>query len=252
MVGTWQGWSLTESTLDFVDQGNGVYTASIDGISGEWKIVKNGSWDINYGGDGTEMVSGQTYSLVKNSASNAKFASTLKNAKFTLTVTDEDNVTIKIEEITVEHTYSLVGAFNEWRVESTPLTHQEDGSWTADVKEFPGGEQFKISIDNSWTCFVANDTVTALPFGEAYTCARADNYNNFTVGEKGQYYDIHVKLVVADDEQSATLTITGNITGIKQVHADNAKSTIYSITGLKLKEPQKGINIVNGKKVIKK
>lgn len=172
MVGTWQGWSPTESALVFEDQGNGVYTASIDEISGEWKIVKNGSWDINYGGDGTEMLSGQTYSLVKNSASNAKFASTLKNAKFTLTVTDEDNVTIKIEETTSDaHTYSLVGAFNEWNRESTPLAQQEDGSWTADIKEFPGGEEFKVSIDKSWICFVANDTVTTLPFGETYTCA---------------------------------------------------------------------------------
>lgn len=61
-----------------------------------------------------------------------------------------------------------------------------------------------------------------------------------------------MKLVVADDNKSATLTITATTVGIKQVCADNAKTTIYSITGLKLTELQKGVNIVNGKKVIKK
>lgn len=60
---------------------------------------------------------------------------------------------------------------------------------------------------------------------------------------------------MADDVQSATLTISTTPTGINLIDADNAnnaKATIYNISGQKLTELQNGINIVNGKKFIRK
>lgn len=259
MVGTWQEWSLSDSPLEFEDQGNGVYTASIDEIYGEWKIVKNGSWNGAYGGDGTEMLPGNTYNLVRNSNVNASFATgkILKDVTFTLTVADENNATLKIEGTSAdrERTYGLVGEFQGWRTtKATLLTQQEDGSWTADIKAFPGGESFKISIDKSWDCFQPVGASTKLSFGEACTCEREKNGgNHFTIGEKGTNYDVHVVLVVGQDEQWATLTITNTTAdGINQINAETAKSTIYSISGQKLTDLKKGINIVNGKKVIKK
>ena len=254
MAGTWQGWSLTSSPLEFEDKGNGVYTASIDGIYGDWKIVKNNSWAFAIGNGNLGMEPGNTYDLQRG-GNNSGFTKgkLLKDAKFTLTIKDDGSATLKVEGTLVDHTYSLVGGFNSWSLTDGPfLTHQEDGSWTADIKDFPGGEEFKISIDKSWTCFLAQGTSASLKFGEAYTCARADASNNFTIGEKGTNYDIHVALVVADDVQSATLTITTTPTGINQIDADNAKATIYNISGQKLTGLQKGINIVSGKKFIKK
>ena len=257
MAGTWQGWSLTSSPLEFEDKGNGVYTASIDAIYGAWKIVKNNSWAFTLSNANLEMVPGNTYDLQRGST-NSGFATgkLLKDAKFTLTIKDDGSATLKVEGTLVEHTYSIVGKFNSWSLTDGPfLKHQEDGSWTADINNFPGGEEFKVSIDKSWTCFLAQSAPASLTFGEAYTCARADNANNFTIGEKGTNYDIHVVLVVADDVQSASLTITSTPTGINLIDADdanNAKTTIYNISGQRLTELQNGINIVNGKKFIRK
>ncbi len=257
MVGTWQGWKCEDeyNPLKFEYQGDGVYTASIDEIFGDWKIVKNNSWSGALGGAGTDMQPGNVYNLTKG-GENTGFATgnVLKNAKFTLTILEDGNATLKVEgTMGEEHSFSLVGEFQGWKSDGGPfLTQQEDGSWTVDVKDFPGGKAFKISIDKTWTCFLAPDAATALTFGEAFTCARGDNSNNLSIGESGTNYDIHVMLVVADDAQSATLTITGTATGIDKVNADNAKTVIYSISGQKLSELQKGINIVNGKKVIVK
>lgn len=249
--------SLRASPLEFADKGNGVYTASIDAIYGEWKIVKNNSWAFTLSNGDLGMEPDNTYDLQRD-FTNSGFATgkLLKDAKLTLTIKDDGSATLKVEGTLVEHSYSLVGEFNKWILTDGPfLTHQEDGSWTADIKDFPGGEEFKVSIDKSWTCFLAQSATTSLTFGEPYTCARADAANNFTIGEKGTNYDIHVALVVADDVQSATLTISTTPTGINLIDADNAnnaKATIYNISGQKLTELQNGINIVNGKKFIRK
>ena len=140
MAGTWQGWSLTSSPLEFEDKGNGVYTASIDAIYGAWKIVKNNSWAFTLSNANLEMVPGNTYDLQRGST-NSGFATgkLLKDAKFTLTIKDDGSATLKVEGTLVEHTYSIVGKFNSWSLTDGPfLKHQEDGSWTADINNFPG------------------------------------------------------------------------------------------------------------------
>ena len=255
MVGTWQGWSFENDPLVFEYQGDGVYTASIDEISNDWKIVKNKSWSNALGNGGTEMKPGNTYNLsVVNDGGNCSFASglVLKDAKFTLTILEDGSATIKIEgNANEEHYYGLVGAFQNWNTGSAAfLTEQADGSWTTDITAFPGGQAFKVSIDKSWTCFLAQDAPTALEFGETYTCARGDNNNNFTIGTEGENYDVHVKLVVADDAQSAELTITDTTNGITLLNTKVSKNEIYNLSGQKMSETKKGINIINGKKVL--
>lgn len=253
MVGTWQSWSFENSPLEFVYQGDNVYTATIDDIYGDWKIVKNRAWDGALGSGGMEMLPGNTYNLTKN-GDNTGFATGVhvKNATFTLTILDDGNATLKVEgTVAEEHSYGLIGEFQGWDTNTaTFLTQQSDDSWTADVKAFPGGKNFKISIDKSWTCFLAQDAPTALDFGKTYTCARGDNNNNFTVGESGNTYDIHVVLVVADDAQSADLTITTTTDGVTLLKTSVGKKAIYNIAGQKLQKAQKGLNIVDGKKVI--
>ena len=253
MVGTWQGWSFENNPLKFEYQGEGVYTASIDEIFGGWKIVKNNSWTDALGGAGMEMLPGNTYNLTKG-GNDTGFATgnVLKNATFTLTIQEDGNATLKVEgTITEAHSYGLIGNFQGWdAANGTLFTEQSDGSWTVDVEAFPGGENFKISIDKSWTCFLAQDAPTALDFGKTYTCARGNNDNNFTIGESGKTYDIHVVLVVADDAQSADITITTTTDGVTLLKTSVGKKAIYNIAGQKLTETQSGLNIIDGKKVI--
>lgn len=83
---------------------------------------------------------------------------------------------------------------------------QADGTWALDMTDFPGGEMFKVSIDKTWTCFLAFNGVTTLESGVAYVCDKADNGNNFMIGEAGKNYDAHFALSVANGE--GTLTVT--------------------------------------------
>ena len=254
MVGSFQGWSFENNPLVFESQGDNVYTASIDKIYGDWKIVKNRSWDGALGGGGKSMEPGNTYNLVMN-GDNTGFAAgvIVNNAKFTLTVAENGNATIKVEgTMTEEHSFGLVGAFQGWNAgNALLLEEQEDGSWTKDITAFPGGKEFKVSIDKTWTCFLAQDAPTALSFNEPYTCARGDNNNNFTIGDDGIDYNVHVKLVVAEDAQSAELTITDTDTGITMLSTKVATDAIYNVAGQRVHRMQKGINIINGKKILR-
>lgn len=253
MVGTWQGWSFENNPLKFESQGNNVYTASIDEIYGDWKIVKNNSWTDALGGGGMDMQPGNTYNLYKG-GDNTGFASgvVLKNGKFTLTILEDGNATLAVEGSTaIEHSYGLVGSFQGWNTGTAAfLEQQADGSWTTNLEAFPGGQMFKVSIDKTWECFLAQDAPTQLAFGSPYTCARANNDNNFTIGEEGVNYNVHVVLVVASDEQSAELTITDTTSGITLLQTNVGIQRIYNLNGQKMQTPQAGMNIINGKAVM--
>ena len=253
MVGTWQGWSFENNPLVFEYQGDGVYTASIDQIYGDWKIVKNNSWTDALGGGGMNMQPGNTYNLTKG-GDNTGFATgmVLKNGKFTLTILEDGNATIKVEgSMGEEHSYGLVGSFQGWSTTSaTFLEQQADGSWTTDVTDFPGGQGFKVSIDKTWTCFCPTGADYQMTFGEPVICERADG-KNYTIGEEGTNYNVHVKLVVAADAQSAELTVTDTTSGITLLKTNVNTEDIYTVAGQKVSAPVKGINIVNGKKILK-
>lgn len=210
MVGTWQGWSFENSPLKFTYVGENTYTAAIDRIQGDWKIVKNNSWTNALGGGGTDLGIG-TYNLYKG-GDNTAFASghVIKNATFTLVIANDGNATLTVEGTDIEeHSFGLVGAFQGWSAANAPLfEEQADGTFTYDNAAFPGGSAFKVSIDKTWTCFLAQSGVTTLANGEVYACAKANNDNNFTIGEEGKTYDAHFVLTPAADGQSATLAVT--------------------------------------------
>ncbi|MBO4754722.1 MAG: hypothetical protein J5543_09020 [Bacteroidales bacterium] len=253
MVGTWQGWSFENNPLKFEHQGDGVYTASIDEIYGDWKIVKNNSWTDALGGGGMDMQPGNTYNLYKG-GDNTGFAAgvVLTNGKFTLTILEDGNATLLVEGSTsVQHSYGLVGGFQGWNTGTAAfLEEQADGSWTTDIDAFPGGQMFKVSIDKTWECFLAQDGPTQLSFGTPYTCSRGNNDNNFTIGEDGTNYNVHVVLVVAADEQSAELTITDKTSGLTLLKTGMTRSNVYNVMGQQFTAPQQGLNIIDGKIVI--
>lgn len=254
MVGTFQGWSFENNPLVFEYQGGNVYTASIDEIYSDWKIVRNNSWGSAFGGAGMNLEPGNTYNLVKG-GDNTGFAQgvTLHNATFNLTVVDDENITLKVEGTTSEeHTYGVVGTFEGWQVKNaTLLTKGDDGVWTADIADFPGGEEFKISIDKSWECFLAPDAPTQLTFGEPFVCVRGNNDNNLSIGEKGTKYNVHIALTVAEDGQNAEIVVTDTTAGITLLSTNkNTNKTVFNIAGQRLIAPVRGLNIINGKKVV--
>lgn len=255
MPGTCKGWNFNETTK-FTYEGNGVYTLAYDDFYGDFKVVKNGSWgsDNEFAGAGNNMMPGNEYTLVKG-GSNTGFAPgvQVKNIVFTLTVAADGTHTLKVEGTArEEHSYGLVGGFQGWDAGKAPLfEEQADGSFVLDVKDFPGNTGFKVSIDKTWTCFCPKSANQHMEFGVPVTCDRADG-KDYTIGEADKKYDVHVVLVVADDYQSATLTITDVATGMILLNTNVDADIIYNISGQRLAQPQKGLNIINGKKVMVK
>lgn len=255
LPGTCKGWNFNETT-QFEYQGNGVYTLRYDEFNADFKVVKNGQWgaDNEYAGVSNMQV-GTEYTLVKG-GNNASLASgvTVNNAVITLTVAEDGTHKLKIEgDAKEEHTYGLVGGFQGWNAGGAPLfEEQADGSWTIDVADFPGGEGFKVSIDKSWTCFCpgtkaeGNKTMT---FGVPADCVRVDGAD-FNIGTSGENYNVHVVLVVAADAQTATLTVTDTATGITLLQTTAEADAIFNISGQRVAQAQKGLNIIGGKKVV--
>lgn len=255
LAGTCKGWNFN-ATTKFEYQGDGVYTLRYEEFFGDFKVVKNGAWggDNEYCGV-TNIEVGKEYTLVKGGG-NASLVSgvTVKNAVITLTVAEDGTHKIKFEGATEEeHSYGLVGNFQGWDATKAPLfTEQADGSWTIDVADFPGGEGFKVSIDKTWTCFCPQGNADeAIEFDVPVTCARKDG-NNFTIGTSGEKYNVHVVLAVAADAQSATLTVVDTATGITLLQTAVEADAIFNLAGQRIAQPQKGINIINGKKVMMK
>ena len=54
------------------------------------------------------------------------------------------------------------------------------------------------------------------------------------------------------DVEDTPFYINGDDTGVASIHSDSKESTFYNLSGQKKSKSQKGINIINGKKVIVK
>lgn len=118
-----------------------------------------------------------------------------------------------------------------------------------------GTATFSISEDgeeaNSFLCYGVyyldnkaydNEEATNIKVGdEVIVCGKLMNYK----GSKGNTYE-------TSNKEAYLYSLNGVTTGINNITvAPAAKQTIYSIDGRKLNKLVKGINIVNGKKVIK-
>ena len=107
------------------------------------------------------------------------------------------------------YSVSVVGNFCGWDLDNaTQMSQTGFKVYEVDIDNFPGGEQFKFSINNTWTCFLANLEPTKMDWNIAHYCDRDNNDNNFSVGETGRYYNVHIRLVLSEDEMTAEATIT--------------------------------------------
>lgn len=46
----------------------------------------------------------------------------------------------------------LAGSFNDWDPARTPMEHQGDGSWRAELELVPGRYEYKFIVDGAWCC----------------------------------------------------------------------------------------------------
>lgn len=93
LTGAYNNWVL--ETNYFTNEGNDVYTLSLDKFSGDFKITVNTSWDDAYGSNGEEFEAGVAYILTKNGTNVfIKNEDSYTDCKFTLTEGTDGSVTL--------------------------------------------------------------------------------------------------------------------------------------------------------------
>jgi len=140
-----------------------------------------------------------------------------------------------------EHTYSIAGNNSdvfgaEWDVTntSTEMTYDESTglyTWTSSAVELSAGEQlkFKVVRDHSWE--------VAYP---------SSDYS-YDVQDNGSYV---VTITFNPETKEITVTVSP-ASGISELTTvDYQQYNVYDLQGRKLVKAQKGIQIVNGQKVL--
>ncbi len=49
-------------------------------------------------------------------------------------------------------TVFLAGTFNDWKMDTTPMTKDDQGHWATKLQLPPGRYEFKFIVDNQWCC----------------------------------------------------------------------------------------------------
>ena len=137
--------------------------------------------------------------------------------------------------------------------EENKMTKVSDGIFEITFNEVPAGEnrQVKFAIDGTWD---RNFGGTFAAFGEE-TAAVYDG-GNITFNTTADLPKITIRLDLTGfdfaTKQGAKFTISAaSSTGINAVKADALKDAqIYTISGQRVDKAQKGLYIVNGKKVV--
>lgn len=267
MVGLINEWKFEAGTW-FTSKGDGVYELKLDEYKGDFKILRADaagklSWSLAWGTkDATKKVevNGAAYTAEfgGNNVFPTKDNVVWKNATVTLTEganPDVDPVTITITgtEQSMQTSYGLVGVFCDWSLsKAEPFVDKGNGVWEcAYTGEFTG--EFKISKNGTWVAYGGTNQLipTTVELGTALTLAKpADGLKNLKITDI--VIDPVFSLTIADDE-TATLVVTGEKSGITDIEADdNAPIEYYNLQGLKIENPENGLFIKKqGNKVSK-
>ncbi len=252
VVGTFPGmtWDPTASIAMIQDSENpAVWTASLENIeveaqTYEYKVTANGKWgvyelpesgnyDFTFGND--DYPAG-TYNLT--------FTADTENHTLTLVV-EASEAPIEEDVFTVVGNAPFFGEAWDITDEGNDMEKGEDGIYTKTfenvVFESEYTIEYKVVKNHSWTenwGFTFNSE------------ANADYYVN-----RAGTYTITFKFVpdgtLADNDCSVTCIVNGvGDTGINAVDSLNSDGVVYNLQGMRVTNVQKGLYIVNGRKVV--
>lgn len=207
LAGAFNSWNLTDTPMTETETA-GVFTVTLEELSGEFKVIKNGDWAGSYVTSealalntsvALENVNAEGYNITI--ADNA----TWQDVTLTLTV-DGDNVTLRAEAESTADTYMIVGDFNEWTFENNPinlLDDDNDNVYVGTIAEMSGVNTFKVVKNASWdTCYGTSGS--SLTIGEAYSPS-LENSGNIAFADQDVVYK---EVTFTFDANTETLTVT--------------------------------------------
>ena len=217
-------WDPTNTNADMTSTDGVTYTYVKEditleaGVSNEFKIVKNHSWNEAYPSD--------NYSFSVDETAKYKVTITFNATSKEITV----NKVKTGEAEVVSHTYSVIGTINGNWDNDTEMTKGDDGLYKAVFENVAKGSyKFKVRVDHDWS--------VSYP---------SSDYE-LTVDNDGSI----VTITFNEDTKAVNATVEA-ASGITAVKAAQQNGAIYNLAGQKVDAGYKGLVIMNGKKVIQK
>ena len=218
-------WSLSDA-VEFVEV-EGVLTANVADLNGDFKIIKDRKWGTEYASNGSGVVLGEDY-LLQLGGNNISLANPFggyTDAVLTLTISGDDHI-IKLVSGTfyvTQNNWYIPGTKLGWNCNEATMFEPVDGAentYQILLAEF--GQDFKV-VYGQWAVEFgaakgSEDKWTInKPMALAFPC------DNFYPAEDIIYEDVTITLVVDYENVAATLTIATETQGIETIQL-NAKS----------------------------
>lgn len=250
--GSQYGWGADacNETTQFQTTDGETYTLSLESLSGEFKIAC-ADWNAGYNlGSASNIVLDEVYTLVNSGTSgnmNLKEGSAT-NVTLTLTLS---TLEFKISGTSGVFEYPdlyVVGELTGWAdpFPEDAKMDRNDNVYTKTYTTFPAGK-YKIAAAGWAPNFGANSEGEVFGVGVENICAN----NGTDITNETELANVTLKFVFNRDGQS-TLTLT-QATSVDAIAIDNAAEAVYyTIDGVRVENPDKGIYIVkSGNKVSK-
>lgn len=148
----------------------------------------------------------------------------------------------------------ISGAWNGWDGPEMTVTEYNDKAYqtTVDLKSTSINQEFKLVVNGEW---IGSGELEGIEGDEAAAVTQGETGSNLTL-KAGKAYDIVAFWATpsASVKTGWILEITENTTvGVNNARVNGQDNkTIYNVKGQRLNNQQRGINIVNGQKVVKK
>ena len=212
-------WSLTDA-VEFVEV-EGVLTANVADLNGDFKIIKDRAWGTEYASNGSGVVLGEDY-LLQLGGNNISLANPFggyTDAVLTLTISGDDHI-IKLVSGTfyvTQNNWYIPGTKLGWNCnETTMLTPVLGAENTYEILLPEFGQDFKI-VYGQWAVeFGAakgseDKWTTNTPMTLARPC------DNFYPAVDETYVDVTITLLVDYANVTATLTIATEEQGFETI-----------------------------------
>jgi hypothetical protein len=215
LLGSANSWSASDS-YKFTES-SGVYTLSLDEISGTFKIATS-DWSTAYGG-ANDVVAGETYTL-STSGGDCNFKDAVKNATLTFTLSTGE---LKVEGAAAVAQYDLylLGSLNDWKASDAYKFSTDDYVvYTLEAENVVNGDYgFQIAASDWAVRYNVESTELAY---DTYTVVKGKEYNmKFATEPAGK-----VKFTL--DTQALTLKIEEVVDKWANIESQTLKGINYS------------------------